>query len=628
MHTRVSSLLIICCAFFVTGAFGQLSSSIDSVKDRINNGKLSDQDRMASYIWLCENSSSPGDILQYALLTQQLAEKTQNREYLIRSNHQIGVAHRFLGNLGKALQYLFDGANYASGNDEYQDLLANIYAEISACYTQNGDSDNAMLYGSKTVEILRNTTQKEKLALTLMNVGYDHYLIGNFDSAMLYYNESEGILVELDMKQGLAYILGNRALVYWKDGNNRKAKSDLLRAIGMLKPLNDRYAMADYYNQLGNIFLEEDNEVEAIDFTTKGLEMAKSEGLKEQVRDASYLLFLLNREIGEYESAMNYLVQHYAYKDSIQNLETTQRLGNLRTEFEVGQKQSEVDLLLEQKRGNQIIMITGGIILVIAIFLGSLIYAYSKSKTRLNEQLEQQKDSLIKANQTKDKFFSIISHDLRGPVNMLSGLVSVTKYFVDGENGGKLKEMMDKMEESVDRLTKLLDNLLQWALQQSGHFPYVPEYISAQGISKEVTEIFTDMSESKNIKLGFDVVEDFNIYADKNATSTILRNLVNNAIKFTPTGGKVCIQARKDPDQGFGIIRVADSGVGIPQEKLKSIFSLSEKVSSTGTSGETGLGLGLQLVQDFVRLNRGLISVQSEEGQGTTFTLRLPLGLD
>ena len=162
----------------------------------------------------------------------------------------------------------------------------------------------------------------------MLNTGYDYYLIDNYDSAMAYYNESEPILRDIKMDLGVAYIIGNRALVYWKNGDIEKAKEDLFIAIEMLKPFGDNYGMADYYNQLGNIFLEEKNEEEAIKYTTIGLKMAEGEGLKEQVRDASYLLYKLSLERGLLEDAIAYQTQHYAYKDSIQNFETTQKLAN------------------------------------------------------------------------------------------------------------------------------------------------------------------------------------------------------------------------------------------------------------------------------------------------------------
>ncbi|MEQ9006894.1 MAG: hypothetical protein RLP12_03355, partial [Ekhidna sp.] len=393
-----------------------------------------------------------------------------------------------MSNLERALEYLFKGADEAAGKQQFKNILAEIYAEISTCYTQNGDSENALFYGSKTIKMLRELGKKQPLALSLLNFGYDYYLIGNYDSAMAYYNESEPILENLGFELGVAYIIGNRALVYWKQGDREKAKEDLFKAIEMLKPMGDKYGMADYYNQLGNIYLEENDEEEAIKHTLIGLDMAKSVGLKEQVRDASGLLFQLQHKRGNLEDAIQYQTQYHAYKDSIQNLETTQRLGDLKTEYEVGRKQTEVDLLLEQKRNNRIIMITGGILLVAFICLAIIVYSYFKAKNRLSIQLEKQKDDLEVLNQTKDKFFSIISHDLRGPVNTLNGLVTVSQLYLQEGKGDKVAGMVDKMSESVDRLTKLLDTLLNWALQQRGHFPYVPERLNLNDLMYDVMD--------------------------------------------------------------------------------------------------------------------------------------------
>jgi len=442
---------------------------------------------------------------------------------------------------------------------------------------------------------------------------------------MVYYNESASILKEINVYRAIAYITGNRALVYWKRGENERAKDDLLKAIEMLEPYEDRFGMADYYNQLGNILFEENNQDEAISNTLKGLEMAMEEGLKEQIRDASNLLFLLYQNAGDYKKAVVYQTQYHAYKDSIQNLETTQQLANLRTRFEVGQKQVEVDLLLEQKRSSQIIMITGGIIMLIVLCLVFVVYMHSKAKMRLNKKLEIQKDSLLSLNNTKDKFFSIISHDLRGPVNNLSGLVGVTRYFLEDNNTDQLKDMIDKMERSVNRLVKLLDNLLHWSLQQRGSFPYTPESQSLPSILSEVNDMFMDMATSKKIKMELQVKEDFDLYLDKNSTATIFRNLLNNALKFTPEGGHVKMVAEKNNENNTATIKVIDNGVGIPAEKLKVLFQLNENITTRGTLGEAGLGLGLQLVYEFVKLNKGEVEVESEEGKGTTFMVHFPL---
>ncbi|MDW3194156.1 MAG: tetratricopeptide repeat-containing sensor histidine kinase [Cytophagales bacterium] len=608
----------------VTVGLSQNQSRADSVRKLVEEGSLDKEQALISHLILSENTSSPEEMISSSEKVLELARQLQNEEYIIRGFLRLGVGQRLQGNLRLALTSLFDGANVASEKEKYTSLLGTIYAEISTCYTLNGDSENALLYGSKTIQILRSLGKTNQLALTLLNFGYDYYLIENYDSAMAYYNESESILQESDMTLGLAYVIGNRSLVFWKQGNNEIAKKDLFKAIDMLEPLGDRYGVADYYNQLGNIFQEEGDEIEAIKFTTKGLELAKEEGLKEQVRDASFLLFQLNRSVGEHELAADYLIQHYAYRDSIQNLETTQEIANLRTEFEVGQKQGEVDLLLQQRRSNQMIMVIGGITLFIVICLVIIVFIYYKTKVKLNTQLEEQKNSLISLNNTKDRFFSIISHDLRGPVGVLSGLVSITKYFIDDKKTDQLREMMDKMEHSVDRLVKLLDNLLHWALQQQGHFPYVPDSYSVKSLLSDAQDIFTDMAASKNIQLDVNVAEDFDIYVDKNTSSAIFRNLLNNAIKFTPKGGTVSVTAELNGSH-MGHIMFQDSGVGMPKDKVQHLFELNEGKSTKGTSGESGLGLGLQLVNDFVNINKGQIAVASTVGQGSTFTVELPL---
>ena len=368
-------------------------------------------------------------------------------------------------------------------------------------------------------------------------------------------------------------------MVFWKNGDSEQAKSELFKAIDMLEPLGDQYGMADFYNQLGSIYLEEGANDQAITYTMKGLDMAKNEGLKEQVRDASFLLYQLSLEKRDFENALVYQSQYFAYKDSIQNLETTQRLADLRTEYEVGQKQAEVDLLLKQKRSNQLIIFIGGVVLVLVIALVIIVYTSFKSKIRLSKQLEKQKDDLIQLNETREKFFSIISHDLRGPVNTLGGLVTVSNIYIKEERIDDLKEMVPKMGDSIKRLTQLLDNLLNWAVQQRGQFPYNPEKLNLRDLILGVVDMFQDTAASKNIGIDLNI-DHHEVFVDKNSTSTIIRNLINNAIKFTSSKGKVIIKAENDDATQQCVVKISDTGVGMEQEKIENLFSLKENVSS------------------------------------------------
>lgn len=618
------NLIVGCfCVLSISFAYTQNQVLADSVRTLISSNDLNQEETLQAYYWLSDKSPSLEEKLQFGEKLLGLATQLNRIDYRIKANSSIGVAHRYMGNLGSALEYLFKSAEEAADQQDFQAFLAEVYAEISTCYTQNGDSENALFYGSKSIAMLRKTGSKKKLAYSLLNTGYDYYLIGNYDSAMAYYNESEPILEASGSKHAAAYVIGNRALVYWKTGDITKAKEELFRSIDILKPFDDKYAMADYYNQLGNIYLEQNEEKEGIQYTLQGLEMAKSEGLKEQVRDASLVLYQLYSNQGKYKEAIAYQTQHFAYKDSIQNLETTQRLANLRTEYEVGLKQSEVDLLLEQKNSNRIIMIIIISVLFIVICLVIVIYSFYKSKKRLSEQLEKQKDDLVVLNETKDKFFSIISHDLRGPVNSLYGLVAVSKIYISEGKTNRVVDMVNQMDGFVEHLTGLLDTLLNWALNQRGGFPYSPEKLLLKEVVDDTVAISKDMAYSKGIKIEASIQDGLELYADRNSTATILRNLLNNSIKFTNDQGLVTINAEKVGEEC--VIKVTDNGIGIPKDKLDRLFSLNEKVSTKGTIGEKGIGLGLQLVYEFIQLNKGKIEVESEVDKGTTFSVTLPI---
>jgi signal transduction histidine kinase len=325
------------------------------------------------------------------------------------------------------------------------------------------------------------------------------------------------------------------------------------------------------------------------------------------------------------DSTVKYQTWYYQYKDRIQNIETTQKLGNIRTQYEVGLKQSEVDLLKEKERNSKIIILSVSLVFFIALCLILLLLHYSRAIKKYNLKLEEQKNSLLKVNKTKDKYFSIISHDLRGPANVLAGIVSVIKRDLDNNEPEDIRDLIDNMSGMTEKLVKLLDNLLSWAILQQGNFPYNPKNISLASILKESVGMFTDMASSKDIEISYHMSEDIEVYVDKNSISTIFRNIINNAVKFTEPNGKILVSTEKDPTQKLAVIKIKDNGIGMPVNIVQSLFDNQSPKYSEGTEGEKGLGLGLQLVKDFIKLNNGSIEVDSKEDQGTEFVVSIPL---
>ncbi len=558
-------------------------------------------------------SSSPDTAINYAEMLLDEAKSSSSLWYEARAHHTIGVAYRLKGDLRTALDYLFKAANIDQKLSNYS-LLANDYSEIAACYSSLNDIQNALNYNTKAIDILRKS-KDQSLRIVLLNTGYDYYSVGKYDTALLYYNEAEALFESANSKIGKAYTTGNRALVKWKTGKKVEAIADLKFAISMLVPLGDEFGMADYHNQLGNIYLELNDLKNASYHLSTGVRMAKAVDLKEQVRDASEMLSQIYYQNDQQDSAYLYLRQYLSMRDSIANEETIKALANQRADYEISLKQAEVDLANQQKKNRQILAIAlGAVALLTGIFLVNFYLAYQKRK-KLSQKLEA-------LNATKDKFFSIVSHDLRGPISAFSGVSNIIKGYLRQKSYDELEEMTELIDKSANSLSELLDNLLNWAIQQQGQVPINPAPLDLNKVVESTLAIFESTATAKDIVLSNEVDRSVFIVADKDAIMTVFRNLVGNALKFTPSGGKIWVEAATQNAQVH--VKVNDTGIGMSDEQIGKLFGMREK-RSYGTDGETGLGVGLQLVNEFVALNGGEITVESKEQEGSTFIVSFPV---
>lgn len=248
-----------------------------------------------------------------------------------------------------------------------------------------------------------------------------------------------------------------------------------------------------------------------------------------------------------------------------------------------------------------------------------------------SEELSAQKEELVKMNHelhdlnaTKDKFFSIIAHDIKNPFNAILGFSELlVENYNEWSDEMKL-EIINLVLTSSKNLYQLLENLLQWSRSQRGIIEFKPQKIELKASVQNVIDLMKGTAEAKNIKLGFTLPENgLFVNADQQMLDTIFRNLISNALKFTNTGGKVHISAEKD--DGFANIKVTDNGVGMRSDIKDKLFKIDSNHTTTGTANETGTGLGLILVREFVARHGGEIGVDSVEGEGSTFHFTLPL---
>ena len=245
----------------------------------------------------------------------------------------------------------------------------------------------------------------------------------------------------------------------------------------------------------------------------------------------------------------------------------------------------------------------------------------------LEKKVKKQNQDLIESNKTKDKFFSIIAHDLRGPFNSMLGFAGLLHDEFDNFGTEEKKKFIGIIHDGLQNTLKLLDNLLIWARSQKGTIAYKPEKLNLFSETKEANELLTQNFEKKSIKLINKIPVNIFVNADKDMLSTIIRNLLSNAIKYTHKSGEITIKAISLPDEKqnqFIGISVNDTGVGIPKDTQHSLFDITDNTSTRGTENEKGTGLGLILCKEFVEKHSGKIWVESEVGEGSAFIFSMP----
>ena len=245
-------------------------------------------------------------------------------------------------------------------------------------------------------------------------------------------------------------------------------------------------------------------------------------------------------------------------------------------------------------------------------------------RIQLEKLVEAKTIELKELNASKDKFFSIIAHDLKNPFSTIIGFSELLREHLDKGIDTKPKEYARAIQSAALQTFRLLENLLEWAYTQRGKISFNPEKINLEDLIYEELEVLSETAASKGIELRCIIPENLNmnIFADKNMIRTIIRNLISNAIKFTNRKGQVILNA--STDDGIVKISVADNGIGMTPDTLSKLFKIDANLSTRGTEDEKGTGLGLCLCRDFVEKHHGKISVESTPGNGSIFRISLP----
>lgn len=293
--------------------------------------------------------------LQFAEELIDLSGRLDNLRYQSQGYYQKGNAHRLQGNLQDAINAYFNSAKLAKEGGKMT-VEGSSYSSVADIYSISDDHQNASLYYKKAISTLRKTEDTIAIASVIMNYGFDLFNNKKYDSALIHFEESGKIFEKVNYIIGKAYNLGNIGMVYANQGYNKKAEKNINEALKILEDYEDYYAISEFLLSMADIYVEKNNHTFAIDYAQKSLDLGKKYGLKEQIGDANLKLSELYESLGNPSQSLIHYKDFVVYRDSLNDIKTVRELANVRADFEVSQKQLQVEKVNQQKRNQLIIL--------------------------------------------------------------------------------------------------------------------------------------------------------------------------------------------------------------------------------------------------------------------------------
>ena len=533
----------------------------------------------------------------------------------------------YQGDIAGALTKYLEALELAEQTGELV-MQSIINENIANLYAEQKDYDHCLEYFKKVKRINNKLGNDIINAETMSNLASVYADMGNLEYAMFIINQSIDTFEENRILDWLAFAYETKGKVYLKKFNYKWALYWYNQAEMLHMNLDDDRSRIDLLNGMAEAHFGQGNDSLAAAYATEGFRISEKINFREGKRDCAQTLYRIHRKKADYATALVYHEVFQKLSDSISRSENRQSLSLLKTRNEFEQQKAELieaneKALAQQKRYVRI----GWVILFIALVIIYLVNRSKKLQKRLAEELSTKKDILevrkteLQANnQTKTKLFSIIGHDLRGPIGALQSLLNM---YTEGEmKKEEFLSFIPKLKSDVDHIFFTLNNLLSWGHSQLEGANTKPVNTSLEHIVEENINLLSEIAEQKSIRVVSELDGNTEVWADPNQVDIVIRNLISNALKFTPENGIVSLRA--EDKETHWQIAVRDTGVGIDRVTLSKLFQDTSNTSTYGTNNEKGTGLGLSLCKEMVEKNKGKIWVDSTLRIGSTFYFTLP----
>ena len=569
-------------------------------------------------------------------LTQSLEIfKELNEEKLISGMYNnLANISRKQGNYLEAIAY-FENALVSAEKMNNPRLQAIILNNLANTYLNINDDDKAASLYKKAVSIIKDL-DKTTYATLLLNLSIIQTNQTKYESALQSLDSSLTIFSKQGNQFYMVNNLFNIGYNYLKLEDFPEAKRFYEKARTIAEKIDDQYSSLSIYNGLGEIYLKENKLDSASYFARKAYAISKDIKALPEESSSTELLYKILKSSDRPSEALEFLEIHTQLKDSLFNDEKSKELGKLEAELAFKSLKEQLELEKQnQQLENQVkvnqrenFIIGLGVSLFGLILVIFLLLKIRKNKTRANlllsqknKEIETKNIKLNESNLQKNKLFSIISHDLRSPVNSLSQIFEM--YLSDQISEKEFKDWLPEINKNLTSTRLLIDNLLKWASESLNESQVQKTEIDLYQEVESMKDFFSTSLKKKGLVFNNKISKDFQIYMDSNALKLVTRNLISNAIKFCNPGDEISISATRQ--DGYDRVCIQDSGVGMSKDIVRRLFNNSSIISSVGTQKEEGNGVGTVLCRTFIEENGGTIWVDySEENFGTRICFEVP----
>lgn len=622
-------------------AFSQ-QPDVDSLREVLPQATGKDRIDVLNELATQLREISSQEALNFSFEAEKSAENLNYTYGSSKAKENIGWIYYREGQWEQAFDYSEKAYQLAT---EIQDsnLAARILNNMGALYYAQQNYQMAIHQFKQAYELVADSDDLYTQIRSLNNVAFNFSQMEEFDSAIYYANKA----IAINESSGSPYLtsFSNRVIgdVYLRRGQFDSAVILFEKSMDMARRQGITSFQASVMHRLGNAYLHLGDFEKAKQILLEGIEVSEANNYRDELAKSHKYLSKVYQEEGNIDQAFEHLAEYTVINDSLVDQSNRDRIALMQGMFQENLEKSELELLKAQNKNqadhllfiNRIVWLVS-IAAVIVLILGIRLYKLNRNVKKYNQDLivqkqkiadqnsdlEQKSLQLEKINETKNKLFSILGHDLRGPIGSVKSLIDLTLGGVISQE--EFMSILKTLKKDVDSVHFTLTNTLKWSLAQMEGFTVNPSSVNMNEVVQGIIQLLDPQIQTKSLIISNEMPSDLILFLDRDLIEVVVRNIVGNAVKFSPENGEIRIIFETTGQDLLWC--VSDQGKGMYPEEIERILESDYSItrSKPGTQQEKGSGLGLQVCKEFVRMSKGNLSIDSVPGKGTKVCVKFP----